>query len=290
MPDSPLADFVGAFDVETAEWDGRTRGRVLLNSSQLVFAADGERERVRTADIFDVNAGAAPRALDPVPETPLTIAYETGGQRSVAVIGAGEPTVEKFERVLFRVLLNDRSVLVKHPARVGGRVTDAAFRPAKLELSGGGVQLRTSEGATTIEYASVTEFSRRAREVRGETRPTLTIGHVEDGVGTTTQVATETTRASSLLGRCLRQRYDELLASLDDVDLSERDVEALNTIYTIGGSPRQLVSVLGERPEQVKRLLGDLGTDGLLRRGADGVELTTKGQVVVNHYMARVNE
>lgn len=290
MSGSKLADFVGVFDVETADWDGRTRGRVLCNRSQVVFAADGHRERIRTSDIFDVTVGSPPRNLAPVPDTPMTIAYENGGGRAVAVVGAEHSTVEKFESVLFRVLLNGRSVTVKHPARVGGRVTDASYRSGTLALADGGVTVDAGDDPVTIQYAAVTHFSRMARAVDGTKRTTLTIGHVDDGVGQTTHLATDTTRTSSLLGRYLRQRYDELVASLADVTLSEQGVEALHTMYATGGDPRRLVAVLGLEPDAVKRLLRSLGEDGLITRRDDGFALTTKGQVVVNHYVARVNE
>ncbi len=290
MSDSTLADFVGTFDVETAPWDGRTQGRILLNSSQVVFVADDEQERVPTSAIFDINVGTAPRNLDPVPETPMTIAYEKGGGRAVAVVGAPEDTIDKFESVLFRVLLNGRSVTLKHPARVGGRVTDQQYRPGTLSLSNGGVTVETSSAPVTIAYTAVTDFSRMSHDIDGQTRSTITIGHMNDGTAQTTHIATDTTRTSSLLGRYLRQRYDELLASLEDVTLSQQAVEALNTIYTIGGSPRQLVSVLGMSPDDVKRLIAQLGSDGLVTRCKGGFDLTRRGQVVVNQYMARVNE
>lgn len=290
MSDSILADFVGTFDVETAPWDGRTDGRVLLSSTQLIFATDDGEEKIQTSDIFDINVGSTPRNLDPVPDTPITVAYERGGKRSVAVLGAEESTIDKFEAVLFKVLLNGESVTLKHPARVGGRVTDENYRPARLDLSGRSVDLTTSDGSVTIEYTAVTDFSRMTHDIDGTERTTLTVSHMNDGVGQTTHIATETTRASSLLGRYLRQRYDELIASLEDVDLSKSGVEALTTMYTAGGSPRTLVSVLEMNPTRVKRLLNSLGQNGLIRRGEDGFELTTKGQVVVNHYMARINK
>jgi Mn-dependent DtxR family transcriptional regulator len=39
----------------------------------------------------------------------------------------------------------------------------------------------------------------------------------------------------------------------------------------------------------VKTLLQSLHEDGLLRPTSGGVELTTRGQVVVNQYLERVN-
>lgn len=289
MSDSVLADFVGTFIVETSDWDEPTKGRVLLNNSQLVFASDGEKERIRIDDIFDVNTGSAPRNLDPVPKTPITIAFESAGQRSVAVIGAEESTIEKFGTVLFKTILNGRRVTIKHPARVGGRVTDEEYQPGKLQISGHGLQCQTSSSTVSIDYTAVTSFSRMSHEIDGQERTTLTIGHMHNGAGQTTHIATDTTRTSSILGRYLRQQYDELIASLEDVSLTETAVEALTTMYTVGGSPRQLVSVLGEDPDTVKRMLRNLGKQGLIRQGGDGFELTTKGQVVVNHYMARIN-
>ncbi len=289
MPDSVLADFVGTFFTETDGGDDPEKGRVLLNDSQIVLVGADDETRIRTSDVFDVNVGTAPRDIGPFPGTPVTIAYQPGSKRVVAVIASEESTIDKFQAVLFNALLSETQVLVKHPARVGGRVTDAAFQPAKIALSGGTLSFRTNSETIRIDHTAVIDFSRTPREIDGKTRTALSVKHVHEGTGQTTHVATATPRTSSLLGRYLRRRYDQLVESLDDVTLSKRDIEALTTIYTVGGSPKRLVSVLNDDPASVKRLVSTLESGGLVAADDGGLDLTTKGQVVVNHYMARIN-
>lgn len=289
MSESVLADFVGSFFTETGNGDEPLKGRVLVSDSQIVLAGPDDESRIPTADVFDVNVGTAPQNMGPFPGTPVTIAYKSGSQRVVAVVAGADNTVEKFQAVLFKALLGGKQVTLKHPARVGGRVTDATFEPAKVALTTGSLSLHTRSGSVDVDHTAVIDFSRAPRQINGETRTTLSVKHMSDGAGETTHVATRTPRTSSLLGRYLRRRYDELVESLDDVSLSKQDVEALTTIYTVGGSPEQLVSVLDDDPAAVKQLVSGLESEGLVTARGAGVDLTTRGQVVVNHYMAKIN-
>jgi len=289
MSNGVLADFVGVFNAETADWDGHRDGRVLLGRNQLVLAAsEDERVSIPLGSVFDVNPAGATRTFEPVPGTSITVAFESGGDRAVAVVGGDDATIEKFVSVLFKAILNGAGVVVKHPAKRGGRVTDAPFRPGKLVLGSNEVAFETGAGTTRVELASVTDFGRETRAVDGDDRPTFVVRHRREGAALTTIAATESPRTLSILGRYLRQRYDELLSSLSDLSLGETEIETLVTLYSTNGDV-SLAGVLGMEPPQVKQLLGSLHRQRLVHRTDGGPELTTRGQVVVNHYLERVN-
>ena len=289
MPDTVLADFVGTIFTESGPRADPSKGRVLVNDSQIVLVGSDDQITIRLSDVFDINSGFTPRDMGPFPGTPVTIAYQSGSSRLVAVISSEQSTVEKFQTVLFNALLSDKPVTVMHPARVGGRVTDASFEPGRLSLAGNSLSVESADESVVIDHTAVIDFSRTNRQIDGQTRTTLSVRHMDDGTGQTTHIGTQTPRTSSLLGRYLRRRYDRLIESLDDVSLSKDGIEALTTIYAVGGTPARLVSVLDDDPGAVKSLVSRLGTEGLVRSGSSGFELTTKGQVVVNHYMAKIN-
>jgi len=291
MAQATLADFAGTFNAETADWDGHTEGRVLLNQGQLVLAASrDDKTAIPLSAVFDINFDSLPGVFDPVPGTPLTIAYRKGGQRSVAVVGSEESTARKFYTVLFKAVLNGTEVVIKHPARRGGRVTNMPFHSGELSLSQGGVRFTTDGASVRIDPSAVTSFDRESREVNGSPRPVFVVRSMQDGTAVTTIAATDSPRRLSLLGRYLRRHYDELLSSLAGISLSEREVEVLVTIYSTDGGNEMLTGVLEASPNQVKQLLQSLGRRSLVRPTGDGPELTTRGQVVVNHYMERVNQ
>jgi helix-turn-helix protein len=289
MVQSTVADFVATITDETAEWDQPRQGRVLLGSGQLVLAlSESDRVTIPLSSVLDINVGFVPQLFDAVPGTPVTVAYERDGSRSVAVVSGDETTIENFHTVLFKVILNETTAVFKHPARRGGRVTDSQFVPCSVSLSSGQVVFETETERVSVSPSSVTSFDRESREINGDTRPAFVLRHMQDGTALTTVAAMGSSRTLSLLGRYLRREYDQLMASLQDISLTEPEVETLVTLYSTRGANVAVGNVVDVQGS-VKALLQSLHEDGLLRPTSDGVELTTRGQVVVNQYMERVN-
>lgn len=290
MGQSTVADFVATITDERAAWDQPTQGRILLGSSQLVLAAsESDRVTIPLSSILDINYGFVPQMFDAVPGTPVTVAYERNGSRSVAVVSGDDATIEKFHTVLFKVILNGTATVFKHPARRGGRVTGSSFQPGSVSLSSGQVVFETAEQTISVAPSAVTSFDRETREIRGETRPAFVLRHMQEGTALTTVAAMESARTRSLLGRYLRREYDQLMASLQDISLTEPEVETLVTLYSTRGMDATIGNIVDVQGS-VKSLLRSLHEDGLLQPTADGVELTTRGQVVVNQYLERVND
>lgn len=290
MP-SVLADFVAYLTVESADWDDPVEGRVLLSESQLVLAKDEETKETLALDqIFDINTGTTPQFVDPMPGRPVTIAYRNGDSRATAVVSADETTSKKFETVLFKGLLNGTYTVLKHPAKIGGRVMDTEFQGGIMGLSANAVTFDIDEGPVELPLDGIVDFSREQRTVNGDDRPVLVVSHMDNGEALETVAATDSTRKLSILGRYLRGTYQELLASLQHISLSDPETEALTTIYSTGDMDVSLPSVLGMEPKKVKRILHSLHGNGLIESGENGPVLTAKGQIVVNEYLERINE
>ncbi|MFC7072525.1 CheF family chemotaxis protein [Halovenus rubra] len=288
---SVLADFVAHFTSETADWDDPTEGRILLSESQLVLAKDEEQKEVIGLDqVFDINTETTPKFVEPMPGRPVTVAYQSGNNRVTAVVSADKTTSKKFETVLFKGLLSGTYMVLKHPAKVGGRVMDTEFQGGIMGLSTNAVTFEIDEGPVTIPLDSVVDFSREQRTVNGENRPVLVVSHMDNGEALETVAASDSSRILSILGRYFRGTYEELLASLQQISLSNAETEALTTIYSTGDMDVSLPSVLGMDPKKVKRVLHSLHDNGLIEAGENGPVLTAKGQIVVNEYLERVNE
>lgn len=287
---SVLADFTAHFAVETTDSDGPVQGRVLLGQGQLVLAeSDENKVSIPLESVFDVSIGSTPTFFDPMPGTPVTVAYQDGMDRVAASISADESTSEKFVTVLYKAILNGTRVTLKHPAKVGGRVTDTGFKGGLLTLEKGAVQFDTDEGPVTIPLNSVIDFSRETRTVDGTDRPVLIVSHMDNGTAMTTLAAVDSARKLSILGRYLQRVYQRVLDSLQQISLSEPETETLATIYSTGEMDVSLSNVLDVSPKQVKRLLHSLHEKGLIESKDGGPVLTAKGQIVVTHYLERVN-
>jgi len=289
MSESVIADFVGSFNSEVSSRAEPVKGRILLSEKRLVLAADEGKVTIPLTSIFDVAVGHVPDGLGEFFSSTVTIAFERGDRRMVAAVEAGEDKIDKFTTVLFKAILNGTDMTVRHPARVGGRVTGEEFEPARLFLKPRTVQFTRQDDQVDVRLPSVSGFDRLTREINGTDQAVLAVKHMADGQSLTTLAATDSARKMSILGRYLRLEYSDLMSDLEDVSLSEEQIETLVAIYSTGPSV-SLAAVLGQDASQVSMILNDLQTDELVADGEDGPTLTPKGRVVVSNHLEDVNE
>ncbi|PSP66698.1 hypothetical protein BRC79_07290 [Halobacteriales archaeon QH_8_67_27] len=288
MSESVIADFVAAFNSEASARAEPAKGRILLSEKRLVLAGDEGKVTVPLSSIFDISVGQVPDDLGDFFSSTVTVAFERNGDRMVAAVEADDDKIEKFTTVLFKTVLNGTDVTVKHPASVGGRVTDAPFAPAKLYLKPGSVRFKRSDDTVDIDLSTVSEFNRVAREIDGTEQPVLAVRHLDDGQASLSLAAMDSPREMSILGRYLRMEYSELISDLEDVTLSEEQVELLVAIYSTGPSV-SLANVLDVETSQLTMVLNDLRSDELVVDAGDGPKLTPKGRVVVSKHLEDVN-
>ncbi len=291
MSESVIADFVGKFNSEGLNRGEPIKGRIVLSQKRLVLAANRDaKSTIPLSAIFDVAVGHIPPDLGDFFDSTVTVAFERNGDRYVAVVEADDDKIGKFSTVLFKAILNGTDMTVRHPAKVGGRVTDAEFRPAKLSLRPGTVRFTYSEGSTEVSLPTVTDFQRDATEIAGRKRPILKVRHLVDGQATTTLAATESGRKMSILGRYLRLEYSDIMADLADVDLGPEKKEVLVAVYSgASGQGVSLANILDMEGSQATMLINALEEEGLLADTEEGLSLTPQGTVYVNHHLEDVN-
>lgn len=291
MSESVIADFVGNFNAEVMGTTEPVKGRVLLSQKRLVLAAnESDKFTIPLTSVFDIAVGHVPPDLGDFFDSTVTIAFEQGQERFVAVVEAEDDKISKFSTVLFKAILNGTETTIKERARVGGRVMNEEFSTAKLYIEDGVVEFRSPSGSFTVDLATVTDFQRTTREIAGSDRPTLTFRHMMDGTAVTTMAAMASPRKMSILGRYLRLEYSDLMEDLRDIELSDDKTEILVAIYSTGdmqGMP--LADIVGTDSSQVTMLLQELEADGLIQDSSDGPTLTPKGEVVASRYLEDVN-
>ncbi|WP_136716805.1 CheF family chemotaxis protein [Halorientalis salina] len=288
MSESVIADFVGKFNTSTAGRAEPVQGRVLLSKKRLVLATDGDKLTVPLSNVFDVAVGKVPQDFGAFFDSTVTIAFNTNGNRHIAAVEASDEKIEKFSTVLFKALLNGTTMMVKHPAQVGGRVTGENFYSAKLTLKRHKVEFTGTDAAFTVDLSTVTNFEEKKREIAGSTRQVLSVRHMDGGQAVTSLAAIDSARKMSLLGRYLRLEYSDIIEDLEDVDLSEEETELLVAVYSSDPGV-SLASVLGKEPSQVTMMLNDLIEKDLIRDGGETTQLTAKGRIIVSSKLEDVN-
>jgi helix-turn-helix protein len=292
MSDSVIADFVARFNAEHTAWRDPIRGRILLNRKELVLAAsESDTITIPLSAVFDVAVGQVPPDLGDFFDSTVTVAFERSGSRHVACISADVETIDKFSTVLFKTILTGAETTIRHPARVGGRVTDREFTPAKLSVDRRSVRFLTGEDAVEIALENVTAFDRNTREIAGTDRPVLEVRHMHRGESRMTMATTDSSRTLSILGRYIRLEYAELMADVEDIDLSTVETEILVALYSGAGTGGvSLPAIVDANPQQVTMTLNRLRDEGLVADTDEGTTLTPMGRVVVDNKLEEVNE
>jgi len=285
MSESAIADFVSSFIPDTATHAEPVRGRVVMSKRRIVLATDSEKTTIPLGGVFDVQHETAPGDLARFFEDTVTIAYERGDQRHVAIIEGGGDTVDRFVTLVFKGLLHGTSVYVKHPARRGGRVTDQSFEGGNLALAPG--ELVVKGAGATVDLSTVSHFERVDRDVDDTSRQLLSVRHMGDNGPITTELVLDSGRKMNLLGRYIRLQYTHLKQELMDVSLTDEEVEALVAAYS-SGPDASLAAVLGVDASRVTMLLNDLIEKDLVTDD-DGITLTSLGRAAVSEHIEDVN-
>ena len=287
---SVLADFTAELTTETQIATEPTNARVILGSDQLVLAvSENQKEVVSLSAIMDINPNSVPQIFDPPSAKPVTVAYTRDEDRQVALISGDKNNINKFTLVLFKTILNGIKTTIKHPAKLGGRTIDSDFRGGILGVKTGTVRVDTEDGPVSIDTEKVIDFNRNTRSIDGTDRPVLITDHMRNGKAISSIIATDSRQSFEILGRFLRMRYSEHMNALQQLTLSDDETELLTTIYSTGDEDTTLAKVAGIDPQKLKSLMHALHEKELIEASKEEPVLTSKGQVVVNQYLERVN-
>ncbi len=283
-----VADFVGRVHAPDVESDDPVRGRVLLSQRRLVLATADARTTIPLSRVFDVVVGTVPGELKSFFSDSVTVAYERVGARSTALVEGEPDDMERFTRLLFKALLRNVTVTVRHPAKVGGRVTDATDRKASVSPSPGSIGFVGSGEPFSVDLSTVIDYDRTSRTLAGKRRPALVFRHVPEDRTVTSIVTVPDERTLNVLGRYIRLEYEEVRTEVEELDPTEDELEVLVAIYTAGGEASVSQVVTGDAT-RTSMILDSLRESGLVVDGEAGATLTRKGRMVVTTYLESVN-
>ncbi|WP_138007537.1 CheF family chemotaxis protein [Halalkalirubrum salinum] len=288
MSEGIVADFVGQFHTASIAGPEPVTGRILLSKQRLVLAHDGGKTTIPLSAISDINVGTVPPSMREFFSDTISLAYSIDDDREIAVIESGGTNVERFKTVLFKTLLEGQTVKIKHPAKVGGRVTNADVHNARLALASGVLRFRGRAGGFSIDLSNVTDFARETRELAGTDRPTIAVTHMDGRTAKTTLVTLPNARKLNLLARYLRLEYESVMKDAAELSVAPEETEILVSIYSAGGNVALNDLVTGD-VASMQVVLDALREKGLIADQGSGLVLTPKGQVVVTERVESVN-
>ncbi|GGN99218.1 MULTISPECIES: CheF family chemotaxis protein [Haloarcula] len=280
-----LVDTKGKF-VQVVK-DGRKRndiewlpGRILLSNKRLVLATNDGKRTIPLSKLTSVTASQMNQSLAQVDSY---VKLQAG--RDVTLVSA---TAEEFQEELYRALLDQIVVLVKHPAVEGGVVQDTGWEKARLKLDDENedtLNLAIASGTfVELDIDDVGTVEAKQKEIRGAERPLLEVEHTIDGTSVETHISGGRRHVSLIEGLV---RQGEQRNAADDVDLEPEETQVLMALYS-GISPFKIPDFVGMDVEEVEDVYDRLIEADILEpvRTRREIELEARGRSIAGDAIA----
>lgn len=258
--------------------------RLRLEGETLTAEGDELAPSFDLPDVFDVRVGPPPTAAAAFfSGRTLAIGFDGEEGREVLFVADDSERLTTVADLLFRRLLHDQEVALRHPAEVGGRVTGESFDIGTLLVTTGRVGCADIDVPFNVALDSVVDFSRSERELLGEQRPIIEIQYVADGVAVSLELSITPPRKEHLLGRFLRREYDTIVRELGGLDIPRPALRALVRLYSLQGSAKPQSLFVDGSESKASLLRGLVGHD--LVGIEDGrAHLTPRGWILVTEH------
>jgi hypothetical protein len=256
------------------------RGRILLSDQRVVLAANQGKRTVPISAItklggrYDVNQAVA-RIGDYV-----SLHYE--GENVLLVTAPTDS--EQIEDALYQAILDNNTVLARHPAVEGGVVQETDWHKAQLKYDEESVILGLADGTfAEIELDDISDFGTAEQVVRDKDRSVLKVEHTtEDSTSIQTHVS-GSGRHVQVLNSLFRDGHQQ---SALGVDLEQHEQQVLMALYT-GISPFEIPEFVGmdvEKVEETYERLIELDALEEVRMRRE-VDLTARGRQIAGGAM-----
>lgn len=256
-------------------------GRLLVGQAEFLLAAHGggeieATEIVAFPGVGDVAFEWVPESLAEVFDSTVGVAFQRDGERETAVIELPEGERSDFAAALFAGLLGDVRSVVTHPARVGGRITDAEPERRVVSVTEEGLAVETD---ATISLADVIDVERAKQTVDGDVYWGLAVEHLRPGGKLIrTILAPLDDRDRTLLERHVVSDHRLRERRAESADLSPAQQEVLDALRTNPGT-RDLGTLLGLTRDELESLVDSLASNGFVHATEDGIRLTGMGRM-----------
>jgi helix-turn-helix protein len=262
--------------VDGADWRSC---RVLLTTERLILSTGDGRQAIPHSKIrlLDSDDSIIPDQHAGGTASPLRIG------NNVILIDTQE--LDDFQQEYCRAAIQDKVILAKHPAIVGGVVQDeATWSKARFRLRNGEIMLGLPEGKTvSITIDNVGTIETAAEQVMDESRKVVRVEHTdEEGRSVETHFSGgewHTAALAQLLRNTIEDRQDEY--ELDDVES-----QVLMALYS-GVSPFEMADFVGIEVDEVEEIYQKLLAVGAVDKVRERTEvsLNAKGRNLASEAM-----
>lgn len=279
MAPTVIADFVG--QLRTAGADQFQKGRVLLSKQQLLFVEPSGRSKIPLEQIFAVTVSDIDSELRQFFDASVRLSYRRGDSSRRLWVQAQPDTLERFQQLLFKVMLSGTIFSVSHPARVGGRLCTPSKRKTKLKFAQSKTGFFADELVCSLHHSTIVRVLPGNQTPKPISGPVISVVSLRDGTEYTTVLGADSKRLLNLL-RC----HLEISASLDaeelrTLGLSSAAVQGLVWLYA-GGDQGSLPRAILETDMDTNTVLEELSEAELVATQEGTLELTRRGMAAAS--------
>ncbi|PSP82538.1 chemotaxis protein CheF1 [Halobacteriales archaeon QS_6_64_34] len=255
-------------------------GRILLSNKRLVLATDDGK---RTIPLSKLTSVTVSQMNQPLAQVEGYVKLQAG--RDAWLVSPQDS--ETFEEELYKTLLDQIVVLVKHPALKGGVVTGATWEKARFKIDEeqeDTVNIAISSGTfVELDIDDVGTVVQKQKEIRGKERPLLEVEHTIDGTSVETHIS-GSPRHVSLIDGLVRQGEQRNAAN---VDLSPEETQVLMALYS-GISPFKIPDFVDMDIDEVEAVYDRLMEADILEpvRTRREVQLEARGRSIAGDAIA----
>lgn len=289
MSSETVTEFTGGLLTDSFDRLEPIEGQITLRSDRLIITTARDTDTIPLDSIINTTVGSVTDAIDEAFEDSIALAYKSEDDTKRAVIGGQTDHIATFRTRLFKTLIGTQPTLVKHPAKRGGRLTNASVAKMRLRLSDEAVQLSDGNTVTTIDVEDVIGVDHERREFRDTNRPTLAVDHTPTETTVTTFLTLPQKRDLTLLSQFIELNYTQVADDVSDLNLSMMETQALVALYSAGGSAPLEMVLTGDDSDQ-DELLETLESQRLVINEGEELQLTSRGEVAVTEEIETVNQ
>lgn len=289
MTQDIVADFKGKLLTSDIDRVKPMKGRILLSRERLVLVTGSDKKTIIISNIVSTNPAATDAKLSQFFDTCVAIAYEQQGEnRKQAVIGGSAANIRKFRTLLYKLLIGNDTVLVEHPAKRGGVVTETSPDRMLLSVNECSITLKREDDRIKLNVRDVVGCGHEQRELGQQPRPTLSIDHRKESTTVTTRLSLLSEQKLMFLSQFLRMNHRELMQDIDDIQLTDIELQYIIGLYTEDEAIDPQTIMAGEVPDK-HELLPTLNEKELVSREGTRPSLTTRGEVFAIEQLDVVN-
>lgn len=245
--------------------------RILLSDKRLILARDNNKKQIVLNNIKNITD-----RVD-VSSKITTVSEYTGIRtldNNVILISARDQ--DEIELSFYKALLDNNTVLAKHPAIEGGVISGVNWSKARIQVNKESIAVALKNGKfVELDYKSISDIEKNERSIGGESRNIVSITHAIENTSYETYLATSK-RKVEFIYSFLDKGQDQ---TESNIELSNYEEEVVMALYS-GVSPFEVPEFSDMDIDEVEDIYEKLIEQDVLDevRTRKEVSLTSRGR------------